>query len=283
MAFLFAMKMDSSLKHYTLLGFLVVNLWSCTFTTSSESSANFIQLDEMEWIDLTHSFDSTTLYWPNNPTEFEHEADAYGVTDLGYFYSSYSLSTPEHGGTHLDAPIHFSLGKLTSDQIPLTNLIGKAVVIDVSYRALSDRDYLISVGDIQNWEDSNFELNSEFIVLFKTGYGKFYPDRETYFGTTKKGNEAIPELHFPGISQEASELLASRKVKSVGIDTPSLDYGQSKDFIAHQILMGANIPGFENVANLEKLPVKDFYIMALPMKIKGGSGGPLRIIAGINP
>lgn len=283
MAFSLTIIMNTLMKNYSLFAILLASVWSCTLSTSSESTSTLLQMDEMDWIDLTHAFDSTTLYWPNNPTEFEHEADAYGTTELGYFYSSYSLSTPEHGGTHLDAPIHFSEGKLTSDEIPLTSLIGKAVVIDVSFQALSDRDYLISAGDIQSWEDSNFELNSDYIVLFKTGYGKFYPDRETYFGTTKKGDEAIPELHFPGISREAAELLVRRKVKSVGIDTPSLDYGQSKDFIAHQILMGANIPGFENVANLDKLPSKDIYVMALPMKIKDGSGGPLRIIAGINP
>ena len=237
----------------------------------------------MEWIDLTHAFDSTTLYWPNNPTEFEHEADAYGITEQGYFYSSYSLSTPEHGGTHLDAPIHFSEGKLTSDEIPLNSLIGKALLIDVSEKALGDRDYLISADDILNWEKVNGDLEEGRIILFKTGYGQFYPDREAYFGTAKKGDTAIPELHFPGISPEAAELLVERKAKAVGLDTPSLDYGQSKDFKTHQILMGANIPGFENVANLDLLTTQDFYILALPMKIKGGSGGPLRIVAGIIP
>lgn len=258
-------------------------LSSCTFTSSKQEKI-VLNIDEMEWVDLTHSFDSTTLYWPNNPTEFEHEVDSYGVTDLGYFYSSYSLSTPEHGGTHLDAPIHFSEGKLTSDEIPLTSLIGKAVLIDVSINALADRDYLISAADVETWEAENGKLEVATIVLFKTGYGEFYPDRETYFGTTKKGDEAIPELHFPGIAPECAELLVKRKVKAVGLDTPSLDYGQSKDFKTHQILMGANIPGFENVANLSAIPIgADFHIMALPMKIKGGSGGPLRIIAGFNP
>ncbi|WP_075350672.1 cyclase family protein [Algoriphagus marinus] len=241
-----------------------------------------ISLEELEWVDLTHSFDSSTLYWPNNPTDFEHDTDAYGTTDLGYFYSSYSLSTPEHGGTHLDAPIHFSEGKLTSDQIPLSSLIGKAIVIDVSEKALKDRDYLISEEDVKQWESTHGQIDPNQIVLFKTGYGKFYPDRESYFGTAKKGDEAIPELHFPGISAAcATWLVSERKIKAIGLDTPSLDYGQSKAFEAHQVFMGANIPGFENVANLENLPAKDFYIMALPMKIKDGSGGPLRIIAGL--
>ena len=238
----------------------------------------------MEWIDLTHSFDSTTLYWPNNPTDFEHKEDAYGMTEFGYFYSSYSLSTPEHGGTHLDAPIHFAKGKQTVSQIPVDRLIGKAEIIDVSTNALQDRDYLISAKDILDWEKENGLLEEDRIIIFKTGYGKFYPNREKYFGTSKKGDEAIPELHFPGISEEAAKLLVNKNIKAVGIDTPSLDYGQSADFIAHQILMGANIPGFENVANLEQLNAEsEVYILALPMKIKNGSGGPLRIIAGIVP
>jgi kynurenine formamidase len=80
----------------------------------------------------------------------------------------------------------------------------------------------------------------------------------------------------------AEWLVTSRKIKAVGLDTPSIDYGQSTDFKAHQVLMGQNIPAFENVANLEQLPVKGAYVVALPMKIKGGSGGPLRIVAWIN-
>ncbi|HNR06871.1 MAG TPA: cyclase family protein [Saprospiraceae bacterium] len=236
---------------------------------------------DLSWIDLTHAFDSTTLYWPNNLKNFEIHTDAEGTTAQGYYYASYSICTPEHGGTHLDAPIHFAEGKLTSDLIPLSSLTGEAVVVDVSQKALADRDYRILPQDIEDWEKTNGRIPDHTIVLFRTGYGKFYPDREKYFGTAQKGPEAIPELHFPAIHPEAAQwLVDQRKVKAVGLDTPSLDYGQSTDFKTHQILMGANLPGFENLANLDQLPVKGIYIVALPMKIKGGSGGPLRIIAG---
>jgi kynurenine formamidase len=237
-------------------------------------------LNEIKWIDLTYTYDSSTLYWPNNPTGFEHKKDAEGVTPLGFFYSSYSLSTPEHGGTHLDAPIHFSKDHLTIDKLPLESLTGNAVVIDVSQKALKNRDYLITVEDIISWEKENGQIPENAIILFRTGYGKFYPDREKYFGSAKLGNEAIPELHFPGIDPlTTSFLVLQRKVKAVGLDTPSLDNGQSKDFKTHQILLGANKPGFENVANLDKLPATGIYVVALPMKIGKGSGGPLRIIA----
>jgi kynurenine formamidase len=209
-----------------------------------------------------------------------HHTDSEGLTPLGYYYSSYSICTPEHGGTHLDAPIHFAQNKLSVDELPLSSLTGNAVVIDVSKNALANRDYQISIADVKKWEEQNGKMESNTIVLFKTGYGKYYPNRGNYFGTPKTGIEAIPELHFTGIDPTtASWLVKERAIKAVGLDTPSLDYGQSKDFKTHQILLGHDKPGFENVAHLDQLPAKGVYIVALPMKIGGGSGAPLRIIA----
>ena len=240
------------------------------------------RFSDMNWIDLTHAFDSNTIYWPNNLTGFQHKTDAEGVTPLGYFYSSYQIATPEHGGTHLDAPIHFAQGAETVDELPLTSLTGDAVVIDVSANALKNRDYQISIADIEAWEKQNGILPENTIVLFKTGYGQFYPNREKYFGSPKTGAEAIPELHFPGVAPATTQwLVDKRNIKALGLDTPSMDYGQSKDFKTHQILLGKNKPGFENVANLDQLPATGVYVIALPMKIGKGSGAPLRIIAGV--
>ena len=241
-----------------------------------------IIIKENNWIDLTYTFDSTTLYWPNNLCGFEHKEDFNGITPEGFYYSSYSISTPEHGGTHMDAPIHFAKDHLTADMVPLTSLSGSGIIVDVSEKALKNRDYLISVADLQDWEKANGEIKTGTIILFRTGYGQFYPNREKYFGSALTGEKAIPELHFPGISPEAAAwLVKTKKAKAVGLDTPSMDYGQSKDFKTHQILLGANIPGFENVAHLDQLPLKGFEIMALPMKIGGGSGAPLRIAASV--
>jgi kynurenine formamidase len=241
-------------------------------------------LSQGKWIDLSHDFSAQTLYWPNNPTGFKLETVAEGVTALGYYYSSYAFSAPEHGGTHLDAPVHFAAHGLSADKVPLEKLTGEAVVIDVSAKALKDRDYLISINDITDWEAKNGTIKENTIVLFKTGYGQFYPDAEKYFGTAEKGAQAIPKLHFPGIDPTTAAWLVQHKIKAVGLDTPSIDYGQSKNFKTHQILLGASIPGFENIANLNLLPVKGAYVVALPMKIKNGSGGPLRIIAWVkNP
>ncbi len=251
---------------------------SCS-KTDKEVALDF---NKAQWVDLSHAYDKNTLYWPNNKKGFEHEADFVGQTPGHYFYSSYSLSTPEHGGTHLDAPIHFEKG-LTLDQIPLSSLTGYAVVIEVKRQVRARPDYLISIEDVLDWEKSHATIKPNTIILFNTGYGNYYPHRKEYFGTDKKGVEAIAELHFPGIDPKLSEwLVKERSPKAVGIDTASIDYGQSKDFQTHRILLGSNIPGFENLANLDQLPATGAYVIALPMKIKDGSGGSLRVIAGIS-
>ncbi|MFN5620351.1 MAG: cyclase family protein, partial [Flavobacteriales bacterium] len=153
-------------------------------------------------------------------------------------------------------------------------------VIDVSSDALQNRDYRVGSMDIQRWEEQHATTIDHKIVFFRTGYGRYYPNRETYFGTSLRGAEAIPQLHFPGIAAEAADwIVKNRKVKAVGLDTPSLDYGQSTDFLTHRLLMEHNIPGFENVAHLDSLPETGAYVVALPMKVAQGSGAPLRIIA----
>ena len=233
-------------------------------------------------VDMSYAFNDDTIYWPSAPG-FNKATDFEGVTDAGFYYTAYTVSTAEHGGTHLDAPIHFSEGKWAADQIPLENLMGSAIVIDVQEQAAANRDYLISVTDIENWEAEFGAIPEGSIVLFRTGFGKFWPDREAYMGTAERGPEAVALLHFPGIDPAAASLLATeRSIKAVGIDTPSIDYGQSTLFESHQNLFGANIPAFENVANLDRLPMTGATVIALPMKTEGGSGGPLRMV-GILP
>jgi kynurenine formamidase len=237
------------------------------------------QLDDMKIVDLTYAFDESTIYWPT-ADGFKLEVIYKGVTESGYYYSANSFCSAEHGGTHLDAPIHFYENRMSADEIPLENLIGKAVVIDVSEQCLKDRDYLISVHDFKEWESENGKIPGKTIVLLKTGYGKYWPDRIKYMGTDERGAEAVAKLHFPGLHPDAAKwLIKEREIKAVGIESPSIDYGQSQYFKSHVILTEKNIPIFENVANLDKLPTKNFTVIAMPMKIKGGSGGPLRIIA----
>jgi kynurenine formamidase len=230
------------------------------------------------WIDLTHAFSESTIYWPTDTAGFRLDTLASGPTPGGWFYASYAFSSAEHGGTHLDAPFHFAEGRLATDEIPLSGLIGPAAVLDVSDRA--DPDYLVSVADLTGWESEHGELPNGGILLLRTGWGARWDDRTAYLGTSLTGPEAVAELHFPGLSAEAAEwLVANRGIVAVGIDTPSIDSGQSTDFRAHVILYAENISGFENVANLDLLPETGSYVVALPMKIEGGSGGPLRIVA----
>ncbi len=238
----------------------------------------------MEWnaaqlVDLTHSYNEGTIYWPTEPG-FALEKEFAGVTEQGYFYAANRFCAPEHGGTHLDAPFHFAEGKETVEQIPLTRLIGKAILVDVSTAVKKDRDYQVQIRDFEDWEKSKGRIPEGAIVIVRTGYAKFWPDRKQYLGTEHRGAEAVKHLHFPGLHPEAARWLAEkRSIKSVGIDTASIDHGPSTHFETHRALFAKNIPAFENLANLERLPETGFTIIALPMKIEGGSGAPLRIIA----
>jgi len=175
--------------------------------------------------------------------------------------------------------VHFAEGRLATDQIPITRLTGAAVVIDVSSQADADRDFRVAPVDLEAWERGHRPIPEGTIVLIRTGWGSRWPDRARYLGTTKTGPAAVPELHFPGIHPDAARWLVAHKARAVGIDTPSIDYGQSATFDTHQILFAADIPAFENVAHLSAVPATGAFVIALPMKIRGGSGGPLRIVA----
>jgi kynurenine formamidase len=230
-------------------------------------------------IDLTYAFDESTIYWPTSK-EFQLEVVSAQQTAAGFYYAANNFCTAEHGGTHVDAPIHFYEGRRTVDAIPLGQLIGAGVVIDVSEKCAADRDYRVQVEDFTNWETQHGRQLNDVIVLLRTGFGKYWPERAQYLGVDERGAQAVAKLHFPGLHPEAAKWLTeNRRLKAIGLDTPSIDYGQSTLFESHVTLFEHNIPAFENVANLDQLPDKDFTVIALPMKIKGGSGGPLRIVA----
>ena len=251
---------------------VTVTLAACTRSSLTD------QLARASWVDLTYAFDSTTIYWPT-AKPFRLEVVSAQRTPAGYYYAANNFAAAEHGGTHLDAPVHFAEGKLSADQIPVTRLTGPAVVIDVSGQAAADRDVRVAPADLEAWERDHTPIPEGMVVLIRTGWGSRWPDRARYLGTTKTGAAAVPELHFPGIHPDAARWLVARKVRAVGIDTPSIDYGQSTTFETHQILFAADIPAFENLAHLSAVPATGAFVIALPMKIRGGSGGPLRIVA----
>jgi kynurenine formamidase len=262
--------MTTKTRWYVLVACLIIG--SCSRPGASEL------LSGARWVDLSYAFDSATIYWPT-AAPFKLEVVSAQRTPAGFWYAANNFTAAEHGGTHLDAPVHFSEGKETADRIPLEHLSGPAVVIDTRGREAADRDYLISESDIKMWEQQHGAIPAGAVVLLRTGRGAFWPDRAAYLGTVRTGPAAVAELHFPGLDPAAARLLVQRRVDAVGIDTPSIDYGQSTTFETHQVLAAQNIPIFENVAQLDQVPVTGAFVIGLPMKIGGGSGGPLRLVA----
>ncbi len=238
-----------------------------------------VDLSSDRLVDLSHSFNRRTIYWPT-ATKFKLTEVADGQTEGGWHYSANDFQAAEHGGTHLDSPIHFSANGDTAEDVPLRKVVGSAVNVDVRSQANADRDHLVSVADIEAFEAANGRIAPNTIVLLRTGWSSRWPDARRYLGTARRGEAAVPELHFPGLHVDAARfLVAQRRIRAIGIDTASIDRGQSTMFEAHRVLAAAQVPVFENVANLDRLPADGFHVIALPMKIEGGSGGPLRAMA----
>ncbi len=230
-------------------------------------------------VDLSHAFDEQTIYWPTEKG-FVLERGPAGVTERGYYYAANRFAAPEHGGTHLDAPIHFFDQRQTVERIPLKRLVGPGARVDVRAACAADRDYLVTVADLTAWEREHGASLEGRIVLLDTGYAAHWGDREAYLGTAATGRAAVSQLHFPGLDPAAAEWLATRRhVRCVGIDTASVDHGPSLDFRSHVVLCEQNVPVLENVAAMDALPVTGFRVIALPMKIAGGSGAPCRVAA----
>jgi kynurenine formamidase len=234
------------------------------------------RIEESRIVDLTHPFNARTIYWPT-ARQFELSRAAHGKDAEGRWYASNDFCASEHGGTHMDAPLHFAEGKLDVASIPAARLVGPARVINIQLQCAMDRNYLLKPEDVLRHEKSFGLIRPGSIVLVRTGFDRFYPDAKKYLGSDVRGT--AEGLSFPGIGAEAAKLLVSRKIDMVGLDTASLDHGPSSDFAAHRIFCEANVPGLENVANLDRLPPVGATIIALPMKIEGGTGGPCRIVA----
>ncbi len=229
-------------------------------------------------VDLSHAFGPRTLYWPTSPTKFVLEKLASGQTPGGYFYSANSLCTPEHGGTHLDAPVHFSERGRSVAEIPLEQLVAAAVVIDVSSKAAADRNYRLTAEDVRMFEKQHGPIARGSIVLLRTGWSRYWPDAKKYLGDDTPGDAS--KLSFPSYGAESAKILVEeRGAAALGIDTASIDYGPSTDFMVHRLVGSHNVPGLENLTNLDQLPARGALVVALPMKIENGSGGPLRAIA----
>jgi kynurenine formamidase len=245
---------------------------------ASSARGQSLDLASARIVDLTHSFDARTIYWPTSPSGFELKPLFNGFTKGGFFYAANSFCSPEHGGTHLDAPRHFAQGRWTSADIPVERFVGPAVVIDISQKAATDRDYRLKPEDIAAFEAAHGRIADGAIVLLRTGWSARWGDRKAYLGDDAPGDAS--NLHFPAFGAEAAALLVNeRHARMIGLDTASVDHGPSRDFPVHRIVAAADASGLENLTNLDQLPPTGAIVFALPMKIAQGTGGPARIIA----
>ncbi len=263
-------------KKYTLLSVVLsIFLYGNLFAKMAEGVP-----DAGKLLDMTYAFDENTIYWPT-AEPFTLAKLEWKVNKSGWWYASNNYGASEHGGTHVDAPVHFCEGGRTIDQIPLSEWIGSVVKIDVVEECLKNREYQLTVKDVKKWEEKNGRLPEKVWVVMYTGIDtNFYPDRKKVLGTARKGAEALPELSFPGFSAEVTDFLVKeRNIKGIGLDTPSIDCGQSKDFQVHRICFAADKLAIENIANLDKLPEKGAMLYVMPMLIKDGTGSPARIFA----
>ena len=246
--------------------------------SGTPAAAQPLDLRDFDLVDLTHPFNAQTLFWPTSPSGFELETLSHSVTPGGWFYAANRFCTPEHGGTHLDAPIHFDSLGATVEKIPLSRLIAPAVVVDVSDSTAKNADYRLTVADLRRFEKAHGRIPEGTIAILRTGWEKRWPNRKAYFGDDTP-NDAT-HLHFPSFGPESARFLVEeRRVAAIGLDTPSIDYGPSKDFMVHRLAAAKNVAGLENLRGLDTLPAVGAVVFALPMKIEGGSGGPLRAIA----
>lgn len=222
-------------------------------------------------LDLSYAINDKLVPWPGDEKWFEAKINA-SVEKNGYFTRSFWML--EHYGTHLDAPAHFPPGKATVDQIPARQFFGPAVVLDVKAEGAKDADYRLSSARVEEWEKRHGRIPAGAIVLLRTGWASRWPDAQKYRDLDAQGR-----MHFPGFSVEAAKLLIDRRVSGLGCDTMSVDHGASQDFAVHHLALGSGLYHLENLADLSALPELGAFLVVAPIKLEGGSGGPVRVFA----
>ena len=232
-----------------------------------------IATGQTEVIDLGHALTSKNPYWPGpgyEPFKFEF----FATLEKDHVLSG-KMAFDEHTGTHLDAPNHFVAGQVSVDKIPLKQLFGPAVVLDVRQQVSGNPDYQLTPADITNFEQAHGRVPDNAVVFIYTGWDQRWDNYDKY-----KNADAKKVLHFPGFSNDAAKLLAEeRNIAGIGIDTLSVDYGMSTDFMVHHISHGKGKFNLENVANLGSIPAAGAFVIVAPIQVENGTGGPARIFA----
>jgi kynurenine formamidase len=227
----------------------------------------------VQLVDLTHALNEKSPFWPGDDYQPFQLRTIATIEKNGV--SSKAFSMPEHFGTHIDAPCHFENGQITVAEIAEKDLFAPGVVVDITTIAEADADYRLNVVDLANWELDHGRIPDRAIVLLKTGWNRFWDSNVRY-----RNQDAQGKMHFPGYSADAARwLIKERNVRGIGIDTLSIDYGPSKDFIVHHVINSAGRYGLENVDQLDKLPARNFFLIVAPIKITSGTGGPTRLLA----
>jgi kynurenine formamidase len=222
-------------------------------------------------LDLSYAINDRLVSWPGDTRWFEARDNATVEKD-GYFTRTFWML--EHYGTHLDAPIHFPPGKVSVDQIEVKQLFGPAVVFDARAAGEKDADYQLPAERVEEWEGRHGRIPAGAIVLLRTGWASRWPDARSYCNQDEQGR-----MHFPGFSLDAVKLLIERQVSGLGCDTMSVEYGASEDFAVHRLALGAGLYHLENLSDLSELPEAEAFLIVAPIKLEGGSGGPVRVFA----
>jgi len=268
-------------EHYWIL----ILLFFCILTSSLVSNSVGHPLREnMDLLDLSYPINNNTLHWITS-RPFEMRVIYNGTKSEGgtsFWLQSEDVAFNSHTGTHMDAPCHFAYGRWCVTDIPLEHLVDRpAAVVDVTKECQSNPDYQVTIDDITRHEAKYGKLPDACILLIKTGWSRYWPIKEQYFGS--ESND-VTQLHFPGIHITTARWLAqNRHLVGIGIEGPSIDAGQSLDKGTHVALYDHNVYGLENLPNLHRLPARGAVLTVLPLKTERASGAPVRIIANLNP
>ncbi len=239
-------------------------------TPPSTAKPNIQSFSAQQAIDLTHVLHNDMAFWPGG-VPFKKET-LVTYENGGYLLHKFEMG--ENTGTHVDAPAHFIKGKLTIDQLTLSQLVLPTVVIDITSKSATNPDYQLSQQDILDWENKYGTIPADCLVILNTGWHAKFNSPKQYVNMDES-----KVMHFPGFSAEAASLLVERHVAGIGIDTLSIDYGPSPDFSAHKVMLNANNLQIENLANLDELPATGATTVIGVLPVKGGSQAQARVIS----
>ncbi len=218
-------------------------------------------------VDLTQPLGPETALWPGSrpfaaTTVAEYEADGCYAREL---------EVPEHAGTHFDAPAHFARDGKLVDEVEIEALFCPAVKLDVRATVRDDPSATVDATVIRELEERDGVIPQGSAVLVHMGWDAYWQNPAGYLGE--------PELAFPGLTCDAAELLVERGIAGLGVDTLSVDPGDSRDFPVHKTILPAGIWQLEGLIELERVPARGAWLVTAPLRLVAGSGAPARVFA----